>query len=1191
MVSRPLRRLALLATVAACIFLNASPAHARSAYRKTTGTSLYLAAYAYGGNVQLHRAQLDGSTSFTTSWTVPLPFAFNFYGVDYDAATISSAGYLTFGGQGNVSQNTTLPAATTARPMIAPFWDALSRRYHGDPKYEDANIYHVTIGNAPNRVFLVSWFRVGNGYDPHWFNNTSFNVELHENGHRIRFHYGPGYYSTSYGTFTATAGLQDATGTNATCAFSDEPPCSHQLTPNSYAANDFVEFTRIEDHGVVSVSGPASAAAGETITVHRTIENTGGFPMGPRGYRIFLSTDATITATDTLLHRGTIPALAPGESDSNADTFLLDFGGAPGDYYFGVLLDGTDAVPGNDARAAENSSAIAVPLAITGPATLPDAIQSVPLPGDSTYRFKAVGPGTTRHWSVSEGSLPAGLSLDTATARLEGVPTTPTGEGGQSFTISVSNGVDTASREYNLVVHPRLTITTTALPDGAASTVYAARLEASGFEGATWSLASGTLPAGLTLHASTGDLTGTLSSSSAGTYTPRFRAAAGGQTAEATLPITVHPRLTVTLPGTSTQVPDAVVGQSYSVQPTISGGDPNERTATLASGELPPGLSLDASSGAIQGIPSTTGSWTFTLRVVSGLQTVNLARTIAVFEPLLVLDTSLPPAVEGRHYEFRLTATGGTGAYGWTIGGASPLFSGLSLDAATGLLTGTPTAPGSPNPRTLEFTVTSGSQTVHRELELQVVPRLSLEGATPPWAVRGADYTYRLPVSGGMEEKHFSVTNGVLPPGLTLDPATGLVQGIASSAGSFTCTVQVTSGSSAADQTATATYTFTVSEPLVITTGALPDGLTGRAYSASLSAVGGTGHFIWSALSLPAGLALSPSGLLAGTPAQAGTFRVEVRVADGHQVVERSIPLTVAQGGVPFAVATRRLHPALVGTPYETRLQVRGGEPPYAWTSGALPPGFALDPEGLLAGTATAEGHHSLTFTVTDSQDRQASATLGLLIADPAAVTVVEAPFPAALAGVAYEALLTAIGGTGPYTWTLEGGELPEGITLTSEGALIGTTASAPGLFRFTVKAVDAEGREGSAALVLTLGREGEVLVLSDELPTATEGSPYTAEVIAAGGTAPLVFSVTAGLPPGLAMASDGWIEGTPSAPGDFAFTVQADDAEGLSGTRELAIEVRPQQRGAVAPCGCTGTAPAGLMPLLLIALILRRRR
>jgi Putative Ig domain len=140
------------------------------------------------------------------------------------------------------------------------------------------------------------------------------------------------------------------------------------------------------------------------------------------------------------------------------------------------------------------------------------------------------------------------------------------------------------------------------------------------------------------------------------------------------------------------------------------------------------------------------------------------------------------------------------------------------------------------------------------------------------------------------------------------------------------------------------------------------------------------------------------------------------------------------------------LPPATIGVPYSQTLTASGGTPPYVWSvvSGAPPNGIALSPSaGVLSGTPTAAG--SFTFAV------GVSAFLTAISGGPLAIT---SPLPPATTGLPYSQILTASGGTPPYTWSVASGALPNGIALSSAGTLSGTPTQS-GTVTFTVMATD----------------------------------------------------------------------------------------------------------------------------------------
>ncbi len=157
--------------------------------------------------------------------------------------------------------------------------------------------------------------------------------------------------------------------------------------------------------------------------------------------------------------------------------------------------------------------------------------------------------------------------------------------------------------------------------------------------------------------------------------------------------------------------------------------------------------------------------------------------------------------------------------------------------------------------------------------------------------------------------------------------------------------------------------------PPAITTLALPDGVSGQAYSASITALGGRPPYTWTATGLPANLSISgtTTGVISGTPSATGTFSVGVSVKDSaSKTGSHTYTLRIWS---PLSITTASLPNGTVGTAYSQPLAAGGGTGTYTWSlaSGSLPPGLVLSTAGVLAGTPTASGTYPFTVKVTDS--------------------------------------------------------------------------------------------------------------------------------------------------------------------------------------------------------------------------------
>lgn len=256
----------------------------------------------------------------------------------------------------------------------------------------------------------------------------------------------------------------------------------------------------------------------------------------------------------------------------------------------------------------------------------------------------------------------------------------------------------------------------------------------------------------------------------------------------------------------------AVKGILFTNTLTATGGTP-PYTWSVASGALPSGIALNQTTGALSGAPAASGSFSATVQVTdSKSQTAQKVLTFTVtLPPVEIVTSTLPGAIKGISFNQQLNAAGGKPPYTWTVTlGALP--GGLSLAAATGVISGTPTAAGSFN-----FTVTATDADSHaasKPLSITVAaPPLSAAAIPALETLMGLSFNYPLSASGGTTPYTWSAAAGALPPGLNLNATSGLISGVPTAGGLFTFPITVRD---AASVSATATVQIKVIDPATI---------------------------------------------------------------------------------------------------------------------------------------------------------------------------------------------------------------------------------------------------------------------------------------------------------------------------------------------------------------------------------------
>jgi hypothetical protein len=301
----------------------------------------------------------------------------------------------------------------------------------------------------------------------------------------------------------------------------------------------------------------------------------------------------------------------------------------------------------------------------------------------------------------------------------------------------------------------------------------------------------------------------------------------------------------------------------------------------VIAGALPAGLTVQ-DDGKLVGTPTESGHFDFWVELTDGIPggachspTPSQGEYSVFIAPKIEITTALPGAKAGVPYRVAVAAKGG-GTLEWSVTAGS-LPPGLALSRTDGTLAGTPSTPG-----TFPFTVkvNDAKRNATQSFSFVVASPLAVQPTVSlPAAEVGRPLTATIPSAGGIGPLAWS-TSGTLPAGLALDPAKGTIQGTPAAAGPFSLAVRATDSDGQAVDT---TVSIAVAARPTIVAAPLAKARAGRSYRVRLTARGGVAPRTWRIASgrLPAGIVLArSSGVLAGTPRLAGTYRFTVRLTD-----------------------------------------------------------------------------------------------------------------------------------------------------------------------------------------------------------------------------------------------------------------------------------------------------------------------
>ncbi len=895
----------------------------------------------------------------------------------------------------------------------------------------------------------------------------------------------------------------------------------------------------------VTVTATDSHGASSSQTFAWTVAHTNQAPSitnpgnqsNHEGDAVSLQVQASDPDGDTLTYSATG---LPDGLNVNTSTGLISGTIRPGAGADGPLTTTVSASDATDTTAQTFTWNVSSPVTVTSPGDRSNA------EGDTVSLQVQASDLTGGTLSYSANYLPAGLAIDPVTGLVSGtIAAGAAADSPLTTTVTAGDGTYSDSQTFTWNVSTPVTIAAPGDQSSAEGDAVSLQLHATDASGGSLTYAATGLPDGLAIDPSSGLISGTIAASASGPDLVVVTAGDGSAEAQVTFTWNVGSPVAVTNPGDQS----SREGQTASLQ--IQASDAGGGTLAYSATGLPDGLAIDPSTGLISGIisPGAAADGPFITTITAGDGTYADTQTFTwdVGSRVAVTNPGDQSNAQGDVVSVQVQASDAAGSS--LTYSATGLPAGLAIDPNTGLISGTFGTGGSYQ---ATVTATDGTARDSQAFTWDVSSPVTLLAPGDQASQEGDVIALPMSASDASGGALTYAATG-LPPGLGIDPGSGLISGTipagAAADGPFVATVTASDGTWSSQQT----FTWDISSPITITSPGDQANTEGDAVSLQVQASDPTGGTLtYGATQLPAGLAIdAKTGLISGTirpgAAAAGPFASTVTATDGTYTAGAAFTWDITS---PVAITSPSLQANVEGDAVALQVQATdatGGTLTYATTG--LPAGLGIDSgSGLISGIVSpgvaADSPFTTTVTATDgtytgSQTFQWTVSLPVTIASPADQANVEGDT------VALQVQASDPTGGG---LTYDAAGLPDGLTIDASTGLISGTisagAAADGPFDTTVTASDGPS---SAQATFTWNVTSPVAVTSPGDQSNVEGDTVSLQLQASdftGGT--LAYSAD-GLPDGLSIdPNSGLIAGTISAgaadDGPFDTTVTATD-------------------------------------------------
>jgi len=581
-------------------------------------------------------------------------------------------------------------------------------------------------------------------------------------------------------------------------------------------------------------------------------------------------------------------------------------------------------------------------------------------------------------------------------------------------------------------------------------------------------------------------------------------------------------------------LPPAQIGRLYENPVEIQGGTYPYVFKILQNNSLPPGLSIHLTTGIIQGFPTQSGRYSFTVKVADTLNNENThAYSIEVTDPLVCMTNSFPIITINSNSSLKLNAKGGKPPYTFSkISGELPHGISLTYD---GKLSGNFLKAGN-----YEFTVK-----ITDALSNKVVHNFVIDVSDP--SVHGTasrtfnslectnqvsiQTSFSFPVGGFTLTEY--IPDGLFPSEISqggrwdylerciiwFDQSNLINPEFSYQVSGYAQQYSINGKLVTKDMSSVITgeNIFELSTcPLNFISNYLPPGQINVSYETQLAMEGGIPPYRFKVLSgiMPTGLQLhETNGSISGIPTKAGAYTFSI-VCEGqnNKSVKREFSIEVTQK-LTF-LTQYQLPNATVNTDMIIPIRASGGKTPYTFSfeNNIFPENLQLNPNGMLTGIALKADEYAFTVMVSDFNKNNTQKTFSLLICEPLIIKTQR--LYDCITGQSCEMTLHATGGFGEYQWEIYSGRLPSGLTFNSSSGDISGVTHQPVFNTFVMKVIDDDNRMAFKDFTFQVSHSLQFTSLN--LPKALKNENYSEIIRITGGIAPFTYDFKGRMPDGL---------------------------------------------------------------------------